>query len=546
VLGSLSAGDESTCFIGAHLVCFGRNDHGQLGYGDTRDRADVLPSALPAVDLGPHRAWDVYAGDGFACARLADATLKCWGANENGQLGQGSTEPIGIAAGQMGGALRPIELGPNVATAQLGGGFACAVAKAQVGVTCWGLNANGQLGLGDARARGSDSEQMGGERLPRIALGLGRAVLQLAVGTASSCVVLDNSCVKCWGANAAGGLGYGDALDRGAADDSMGAHLPYVRLGKGVYAKAVAVGDGFACALDYSARVKCWGANTAGQLGLEDVLNRGATPGSMGDDLPFVRLDDAAHGAPRRLHARADRTCVETARGQLLCWGANRSGELGLGDTRNRGDAPDTMAANLPPLFTGRAASSVALGASHVCIAFDEGSNVVCRGRNDHGELGYGDTRTRGDEAEHYLGDLSSRSALAAVALSLATAPPAGGVCHHCLSFRCSLWGENKCAAQRHFTDPHGAQRRDCACACCRVHCDEEWRCRTSAELAEPDATSATSATMRRAALDAGATIRGPSLAALAVLAALTLFAAFAAVGTRRATRARPAAELLR
>ena len=93
--------------------------------------------------------------------------------------------------------------------------------------------------------------------------------------------------------------------------------------------------------------MKCWGDNADGQLGLGDVTSRGASPGSMGDDLPFVLTPP--HERVVRIEAVADRTCARTDSG-LRCWGRNRAGELGYGDQAIRGGSLTTVPRALAPL----------------------------------------------------------------------------------------------------------------------------------------------------------------------------------------------------
>ena len=81
-------------------------------------------------------------------------------------------------------------------------------------------------------------------------------------------------------------------------------------------------------------------------LGLGDTLNRGDEPGEMGDNLPAVDLGTAA--VPIAISAGSEHTCVILSGGGVKCWGGNSYGQLGLGDTSTRGDAPGEMGDNLP------------------------------------------------------------------------------------------------------------------------------------------------------------------------------------------------------
>lgn len=92
------------------------------------------------------------------------------------------------------------------------------------------------------------------------------------------------------------------------------------------------------CALLEPNAVKCWGRNQFGQLGLGDTMDRGDQPAEVGDGLPVVDL--GAGVAVERLVGSHGHTCALLQGGALKCWGNNSSGQLGLGDTEHRGDEP--------------------------------------------------------------------------------------------------------------------------------------------------------------------------------------------------------------
>jgi hypothetical protein len=101
---------------------------------------------------------------------------------------------------------------------------------------------------------------------------------------------LDSGQVKCWGKNESGELGLGDSKNRGDTPESMGDNLPFVDLGQGAFALSLAAGLDQLCARFGGGTIKCWGGNATGQLGLGDTTARGTQPGQMGDNLPFVDL----------------------------------------------------------------------------------------------------------------------------------------------------------------------------------------------------------------------------------------------------------------
>lgn len=157
-------------------------------------------------------------------------------------------------------------------------------------VTCWGRNDDGQLGLGDTANRGDGAGEMGSS-LTAVSLGTNRKAIAISGGSRHSCAILDNNLVKCWGANSDGQLGLDDTSNRGDGGGEMGDSLPTVNLGSGRSVKKLALGANHGCALLDNDTLKCWGFNMSGQLGLGDTSGRGSAGGQMGDSLPAVDVD---------------------------------------------------------------------------------------------------------------------------------------------------------------------------------------------------------------------------------------------------------------
>lgn len=110
-----------------------------------------------------------------------------------------------------------------------GGAHTCALHDNGT-VRCWGDNRFGQLGQGDTKSRGGNPGEMG-DALPPIDLGTGRTATAIAAGQSRTCALLDDHSVKCWGDNADGALGLGDAVNRGDGPGQMGDDLPAIDLG---------------------------------------------------------------------------------------------------------------------------------------------------------------------------------------------------------------------------------------------------------------------------------------------------------------------------
>ena len=398
---SLAAGFGHSCALAADgsVKCWGYNALGQLGVGDIADRGDgpgEMGSALPVVDLGPGRsATAITAGNEHTCAVLDDGSVKCWGSNIHGQLGVGDIADRGDGPGEMGSALPVVDLGPGrSATAITAGRFHTCAVLDDGSVKCWGWNLAGQLGVGDTADRGDEPGEMGSE-LPVVDLGAGRSATAISAGANHSCAVLDDGSVKCWGWNDAGQLGVGDTALRGDGPGEMGSALPVVDLGPGRSATAISAGDEHSCAVLDDGSVKCWGENGFGQLGVGDTAWRGDGPGEMGSALPVVDLEGRSATA---ISAGGNHSCAVLDDGSVKCWGWNVGGQLGLGDTADRGDGSGEMGAALPAvdLGAGRSATAITASDSHSCALFDDGS-LKCWGQNFAGQLGVGDNADRGD-----------------------------------------------------------------------------------------------------------------------------------------------------
>ncbi|HMQ24886.1 MAG TPA: carboxypeptidase regulatory-like domain-containing protein [Acidimicrobiales bacterium] len=395
------AAGSHTCALldNGQVKCWGNNSTGQLGLGDTADRGDAageMGANLPAVDLGTgQRATAVTAGTGFSCALLATGKVKCWGNNASGELGYGDNAARGDGLGEMGNVLAGVDLGAGRTVESLASGdtHTCAVLDDRT-LKCWGDNGSGQLGLGDTADRGDGPGEMG-DSLPAIALGTGRSVTAVAAGAAHTCALLDNTAVKCWGNNAAGQLGHGNTTTRGDGAGEMGDTLITTSVGTGRTPMAIDAGGSSSCVRLDDTRIKCWGDNGSGQLGLGDTADRGDTGGEMGDALPPVDL--AARRAVLDIDA-GDTTCALLDGGLVRCWGNNAAGQLGQGDTAHRGDAPGEVGDALPavPLGSGERARQISASDTHACALLTDG-RVKCWGDNATGQLGLGDTANRGD-----------------------------------------------------------------------------------------------------------------------------------------------------
>lgn len=340
----VAAGLGHTCALtsGGGVKCWGRNDYGQLGDGSTTQRlatTDVagLGSGVVAVT----------AGNFHTCALMTGARVKCWGAGN--LLGNGgspnSTIPVHVAS-----------LGSGVAAISAGDQHTCIMTTAG-GMKCWGSNSSGQLG------NGSTTQVLTPMDVPSLVSG----VSAISAGQQHTCAVTVGGGVKCWGKNQFGRLGDGSSIDRLVPTDVTG-------IASG--AAAVSAGGNHSCALMVDASVKCWGDNAYGQLGDGTITQR----------LAPVDVSGLANVSEIRT-GRDYHTCSLTQGGGMKCWGGNFSGQLGDGTTTRRYSPIDV------PTLTSSVAA-IGLNNNHTC-AVTADSGLKCWGLNTNGQLGDGSTTQR-------------------------------------------------------------------------------------------------------------------------------------------------------
>jgi len=255
---------------------------GRLGYGNTNNVGDVeTPASVGPVKLGAGRtAVAISAGGAHTCALLDDNTVKCWGRNNFGQLGYGNTNYIGDSPTTTPDTVGPVNLGPGRSAMAItaGGLHTCALLD-DGSVRCWGDAANGRLGYGNENTIG-DTETP--DTAGPVRLGPGRTATAISAGDAHTCALLDDGNVRCWGLGASGRLGYGNPHNVGAIEtpDVVGP----VDLGRGRTAVAISAGTHHTCARLDDASVRCWGDGANGRLGYcnQDDIGDDEASGSVG------------------------------------------------------------------------------------------------------------------------------------------------------------------------------------------------------------------------------------------------------------------------
>jgi alpha-tubulin suppressor-like RCC1 family protein len=370
------------------IRCWGNNIWGALGNGTAVDWALERPVPVPVPVVGISTATAVDTGSGHTCALLADRTVRCWGSNRFGQVGHpsipGTQDPPQPHPA-------PVQV-PGIATANAvaaGGSLTCALLADRT-VSCWGGSGHSYPGGGDHRAYPVEGIT---------------DVTAITAGDIHACGLLADHRVQCW-----------NYMNYGPIRDEMGAQLP---LPVPAIDDAVAITAGLrhTCALLGDHTIRCWGRNDQGQLG---------NPTNADTETP-VTIPVAVTGISDAIAiaAAGEHTCAQLADHTLRCWGANGAGQLGNGTlsseyTANIAPTPVTgiidAAAFAPTcaigsdhtvkcwganrygqlgstavgpvaVDVGGGARAIAVGAEHACAVRTDGT-VGCWGRNTDGQLG--------------------------------------------------------------------------------------------------------------------------------------------------------------
>ena len=285
----IATGGDHTCALKTDgtVACWGANYQGQLGNGTTSGPYAISPTPTPVPGLTNVTA--ITAHLEHTCALKTDQTAVCWGDNNNGSLGNGTTGDRNTPT--------PVAGLTNIVAITIGVSHACAL-KQDTTVACWGGNYYSQLGDGTNTDRYT----------PAPVTGLTN-VTAIAAGSNQTCALTTDSTVFCWGENDRGQLGDGTTTDRQTPTPVTGL----------TNTAAITADDWHTCALKTDGTVACWGDNEWGQLG------DGTTTGRY-IPTPVTGLTGATQVAAGGRH-----TCALTTDDTVICWGSSTFGQLGNG-----------------------------------------------------------------------------------------------------------------------------------------------------------------------------------------------------------------------
>jgi alpha-tubulin suppressor-like RCC1 family protein len=221
-------------------------------------------------------------------------------------------------------------------------------------VRCWGYNGDGELGNNTT----ADSA------VPLQVYGLSKGVKAISAGAYFTCALTTKGAVLCWGSNSYGQLG--DNTTTNAVKP-----VAVYGLNKGV--KSISAGNFFACAVLSKGAVKCWGANTYGQLGDGTTTNSAKPVAVAGLTKAVLAVGGGGY-----------HSCAVTSKRAVKCWGYNAEGELG-DNTKVNSSTPVAV------YGLSKGVKAVVAGSYDTCALTTKGG-VKCWGYNGDGELGDGTT----------------------------------------------------------------------------------------------------------------------------------------------------------
>ena len=339
----ISSGSEHSCsaLSDGTVKCWGANWGGQLGNGTTNDQ--LSPVSVSSIS----NAVAAFVGMYHSCAVLSDGTAKCWGSNWSGQLGDGTETDRDTPV---------IVNGLSGVTKMAGGSDHTCALLSSGSVQCWGGNQNGQLGNGTTSSSST----------PVSVSGIATAV-DITAGEFHTCAVLSNGVAKCWGKNTYGQLGDASTTQR-TSPVSVSGLSGATHISAGAYHTCAVLSDGTA---------KCWGDNTSGELGNNSTTSS-STPVSVSGITSAVAI-----AANQTYDTDTAHSCAVLSDGMAKCWGDGLFGQLGNGSSPSSPQKTPVLVSGLS------GATSIALAYATSCARLSN-NTVQCWGDDYAGTLGDG------------------------------------------------------------------------------------------------------------------------------------------------------------
>ena len=367
-VATIEVGLDHACAIGTagQMKCWGDGTNGKTGHENTDDYGDQseeMGQYLMFTDGGDGLTFDdVSAGNRFTCGLMSDASVKCWGSNEflGSNAGVAGSGSLGDGYLEMGEGLQKVNLGDwnvyNMGVPVLGICYGMQTTAMQHGGLVQGSDVHefGQLGIGSTEDIGDEAGEMGSS-MTLVDLPSDRTATQISAGHNSTCAILDNGRLSCWGFGSYGMLGSEDTNHLGDSADEVGEDMHILDLGQypngtPLLVDDISVGHHHACAITDGGsdanQMKCWGSGIGGALGSENQDNLGDGQFEMGILLPFLDLGTGIQ--PISVEAGESFTCALMNTTEVKCWGSGLDGRTGQGVSGQLGDLPGDMGDSLP------------------------------------------------------------------------------------------------------------------------------------------------------------------------------------------------------
>ena len=355
---TIAAGTYNSCAIleNQSMVCWGDNEYGQLGDGTTDGSAVPIYVNVAANETPV----EVTVGQVTACALMESGNIYCWGSGYYGKMGNGEPWSDDYVNTEMRQVLLPEGQGGQ--TVSISGGHICTILD-NGDVYCWGRGNQGQLGYGGTSNRNIPA---------KVNLPGQRSAIAISTGTYMTCAITTDGMGYCWGENDEGQLGNGTTNSRRTTPVE-------VLFPSGYTPVSISAGDDFSCALMDNRKVMCWGENNDGRLGQGPLATDDETTPVwviMGDSETAHFLDIGTKSA-----------CMILDSGETKCWGTNEEGQIGQGDT-DLDFYPTPTEVNGNHDFV-----ALSINSDTIC-AITSDAEGYCWGDNEAGQIGRGSIDT--------------------------------------------------------------------------------------------------------------------------------------------------------
>jgi alpha-tubulin suppressor-like RCC1 family protein len=339
---TIDAGKYFSCaaLTDGEAYCWGENDRGELGIGST---GGVFSE--PQRVQTTQRFTEISSGFFHNCGLTINQNIYCWGQGGNGALGNGQTSVSNVPV-RVTGAYTFVQVSAGI-------NHSCGL-DASDNIQCWGINQDGQLG----NATSQDS------LIPQTVAG-GHTWSKVSAGGLHTCGLTAGGEIFCWGANGLGQLGTGNTVPTNSP----------VAIDSSETFTDLSVGVDHSCATTSSGSVYCWGSNMHGEIGLD------SNSATQRNSPVQVSVSGASFES---LESGSGFTCAIAGSGEAWCWGFNGQVNFGNGTVEANQFTPVRISG-------GYSWSSLGGGLQHMC-GLNGQVDAYCWGDNDQGESGTGST----------------------------------------------------------------------------------------------------------------------------------------------------------